>query len=280
VNASGTPDLNAEYAGPAMAQEHRRIIDIWDRDAAAYRAAARARAQLDLVYGTAPRQRIDLFPPEIGASGPVALFIHGGYWQTMSKASFSHMARGANAHGVTVAVAQHTLCPDVTLSRVVDEVRAAVAFVVRRFGKPVTVCGHSAGGHLAACMLATNWRMIDPAFGAGTVRAGLPISGIFELEPLVSTTLNKRLRLDAAEARRLSPASWRPPAGKTMVAYVGGDESSEFLRQTRAMVAKWAAAGVDASAVEVAGQSHFSVISALAEPESAMTRDLVRLAGS
>jgi arylformamidase len=153
-----------------------------------------------------------------------------------------------------------------------------VAFVAKRFGRPVTVYGHSAGGHLTACMLATDWRSFDPSLAAATVPAGMPVSGLFELEPLVSTSLNEKLGLDVAEARRLSPLFWQAPAGRSVIAYVGGDESSEFLRQTSSLVARWGAQGAMATAVEVSGAGHFSVIAALADPESAMTLDLVSLA--
>lgn len=274
--------MESEYLSPAMMRDFRGSVEAWARDARAYRDAVGERAELDVVYGEAPRQHLDLFPaPAAAAGGPVALFVHGGYWQSMDKSSFSHMARGANAHGVTVVVAGYTLCPEATLGRIVEELRMAVAFVAKRLGAPVTVFGHSAGGHLTACMLATDWPSFDPALGAGTVAAGMPISGIFELEPLLSTSLNRKLRLDAAEARRLSPLFWSTPAsapaGSCLIAYVGGDESSEFLRQTRSLVERWSAAGVSATAVEVPGAGHFGVVAPLADPESAMTRDLVSL---
>jgi len=257
--------MEIEYLSPAMMRDFRPSIDSWARDAAAYRAAMGARAELDVPYGGAPRQRLDLFQAAGGAGGPVALYIHGGYWQTMDKSFSSHVARGANERGVTVAIAGYTLCPETTISGIIEELRAAVAFVSSRFGKPVTVYGHSAGGHLSACMLAMD-----------TVSAALPISGIFDLEPLVSTSLNKALGLDIAEARRLSPLFWDLPADKPVVAYVGGDESSEFLRQTRSLCARFCA--FNARGVEVAGAGHFSVIGPLADPESAITRDLVQLA--
>lgn len=278
MNPAVNPDMEAGYLSPAMMQEAPRAIADWARDAAAYREAAGARAALDLAYGDEPRRRLDIFAPAGGSGGPVALFVHGGYWQAMDKSSSSHVARGANAHGITVVVAGYTLCPATTMAGIVEELRMAVAFIAKRFGKPVTVFGHSAGGHLTACLLATDWRAFDPALPPDTVPAGLPISGLFELEPLIGTTLNERLRLDAAEARRLSPLFWPVQAGKRVSAHVGANESSEFLRQTRSLVERWGAAGVAITGVEVPHASHFGVIAALADPASAMTRDLVELA--
>jgi arylformamidase len=268
-------DAEAEYVSRPMLAELRQRLPAWERDAIAYRAHAGARARIDVAYGAGPRQHLDVFSPE-RRGGAVALFVHGGYWQATGKAWFSHLARGANAHGVTVVMVGYTLCPDATVAGIVDEVRAAVAFAVKNLGAPVTVFGHSAGGHLAACMLATDWRARD--LPADAVRAAMPVSGLFELEPLVATSVNRKLGLDAAEARRLSPIAWRPPAGRSMVAYVGGAETAEFRRQTSAFAERWSDAGAKATAVEVAGQGHFGVIDALAEPDSPMTLELVRLA--
>ncbi|HSO00539.1 MAG TPA: alpha/beta hydrolase, partial [Candidatus Nanopelagicales bacterium] len=205
---SPTTDLETEYLTPAMMRDFRPSVEAWARDARAYRDAVGARAELDVAYGDGARRRLDIFPPDGSPSRPgppIALFIHGGYWQYMDRSSFSHMARGLNAHGVTTIIAGYTLCPETTLAGIVDDLRRAVAFVAKRFGAPVTVFGHSAGGHLTACLLATDWASIDAALGPHTVPAGMPISGLFDLEPLLATSLNKNLRLDPAEARRLSP---------------------------------------------------------------------------
>lgn len=278
MGAAEKLDLEFEYASPAMMQEYREHIPVWTREAAAYREAARERSELELAYGDKPRQRLDLFRPADDCRGPVALFIHGGYFQARDKASFSHLARGPNAHGVTIAIAGYTLCPQATIGEIIAELRQAVAFVCKRLARPVTVFGHSAGGHLTACMLATDWPAVDPALAADTVPAALPISGLFELEPLVPTSINGKLRLDAAEAHRLSPQFWPLPAGRPVIAYVGGNESPEYRRQSRSFVARCHAAGLPATLVEAAGASHFTVIAPLADPDSALTRDLVTLA--
>lgn len=281
MSAAETLDLEFEYANPGMMLEFREHAPLWTRDAAAYREASRGRAELDIAYGEEPRQRLDLFFPETPDSdgrGAVALFVHGGYFQACHKSSFSHLARGPNAHGLTVAIAGYTLCPQVTIGQIIAELQQAVALVARRCGRPVTVYGHSAGGHLAAAMLLTDWRAVDPMLDERTVPAALPISGLFALEPLVSTSLNERLGLDAAEARRLSPLLWPVPSGRSVCAYVGANESSEFRRQTRTFIARMEAAGAAASFVEAAGASHFSVITPLQEPDSAITHELVTLA--
>jgi arylformamidase len=127
-------------------------------------------------------------------------------------------------------------------------------------------------------MLATDWSRVA-GVPADLVRAGVPISGIFELEPLVPTTINDLVKLDATSARAASPLLWPPPpAGRALVAAVGGAESGEFLRQSRDLVAAWAKAGVESTYLEVPGTNHFSVVDALADPASALFGHVARLA--
>jgi arylformamidase len=273
-----TLDLEAEYDNRARVPEHPVHLAAWARDAAAYRVAVGERAVLDVPYGERPRQRLDIFQPARGGGGPIALFLHGGYWQGLGKSSFSHMAAGPNALGLTVAVAGYTLCPEIAIGGIVEEARAAVLDLARRFERPILVYGHSAGGHLAAAMVATDWAAAAPTLGFDPVLAALPVSGVFDLGPLVPTSINGKLGLDAEEARRQSPLYWTAPRRKRVVAVVGGDESSEFLRQTRDFVERWGAGGAIARAVEIAGANHFTVIAPFADPDSDLTRGLAALA--
>ncbi|MGO4570877.1 alpha/beta hydrolase [Microvirga sp. 2TAF3] len=265
-------DLEAEYNNRARVAEHPTHIAGWYRDAAAYRATARC--ELDLAYGPGERHRLDLFHPQGGdAGGPVVLFIHGGYWQALDKSSASHLARGANERGLTVAVPSYDLAPSVTLSAIVAEMETAAAFLMQRTGRPLVVSGHSAGGHLAACLMAR------PASSSGRpIVAGMPISGLFDLVPLVPTSLNVALGLTDGEAHRLSPIHWTPPAHGRVVAVVGGAESDEFRRQSRDFVTRWVEAGVMGSVHEVPDAHHFDVLAGLADPADVLVDTLVRLA--
>jgi arylformamidase len=188
------------------------------------------------------------------------------------------MAAGAVAHGARVAVMGYTLCPAATVSTIVDEARAAATLLARRFRRPLTVAGHSAGGHLAAALIASDWRELAAELGFAPVAAAMPISGLFDLPPLVGTSVNVKLGLDEAEARRLSPIEWAAPAGARVVAVVGAEESGEYLRQTRDLVARWGEGGVAARGVELAGADHFTVIAPLSDHDSDLTRGLLALA--
>lgn len=273
-------DYEAEYNNRARVPDHPQIFARWERDAAAYReeAARAGRAELGLAYGPTPRQTIDLFLPAGGSAAPLALFIHGGYWRSLEPSSFSHMAKGLNRHGVAVAVAGYDLCPHVTIAAIIDQMRRACLFLWRRFDRRLMAYGHSAGGHLAACLLATDWRALDPDVPRDLVPAACAISGVFDLTPLTAVSMNQDLRLDPQEARHVSPLFWPAPAGRALDVLVGALESSEFLRQSRSFADTWGKGGVDTSYREVAGTNHFTVIDPLPEPGSVLVERLKILA--
>lgn len=272
-------DLEAEYNNRARVPEHADIFLRWAREAENYRAEMlkAGRAELGLAYGDTPRQTVDLFMAEQADQGPLAMFVHGGWWRSLEPSSFSQMARGLNGHGVTVAVVGYDLCPNVDIAAIVDQIRRACAFLWQRLGRRMLVYGHSAGGHLAAAMVATDWASLYPKAPADLVPAGYAVSGVFDLSPLVQISVNQDLRLDADGARRLSPASWSLPAGRAFDAVVGGLESSEFKRQSRLIVDAWRNKA-EARYQEVPAANHFTVIDPLLDPQSAMSRRVAELA--
>ncbi|MCA1457823.1 alpha/beta hydrolase [Bradyrhizobium sp. BRP22] len=264
-------DYEVEYNNRARVPEHPALIEGWARDAAAYRAQHAPRR---MAYGPGNRHTIDVF--ERG-EGPLVVFIHGGYWQALDGSFFSHCARGLNAHGISVAVPSYDLCPAVTIADIIGQMRDA-SRELARLGRSLVMSGHSAGGHLAACMLATDWSAFDASLPKPRVTSAYAISGLFELGPLVETSINKALHLDAASARATSPLFWQPPAGAAMDAVVGETESAEYHRQSRAIVEQWGAAGVATRFGVIAAANHFTAIAPLADPDSAMVARLRELA--
>jgi arylformamidase len=266
-------DLEAEYNNLTKVPEHPAIMQVWARAATAFREAHPV-AELDLAYGPSPRQTLDLFWPGADRAAPIALFIHGGYWQRLDKSWFSHLAAGLLSHGVAVAMPSYDLCPNVTLAVIVEQLRDAAEFLARRHGRKLLATGHSAGGHLSAMLLATDWRARD--LPEGTVCGGLAISGLFDLPPLILTTLNVALGLDKPEARRLSPLFIQPPVGGARLhAVVGGEEGPEFLRQSRSIAEVWGGTWE-----VVPGANHFTVLDPLTNPASPMVRAALRLLAS
>jgi len=274
-------DYEAEYNNRARVPEHPEIFARWAREAEDYRAEAmkERRAELGLQYGDTPRQTIDLFSPKRAAEAPLALFIHGGYWRSLDPSMFSQAARGANAHGIAVAVAGYDLCPEVTIAEIIDQIRHACLFLWLRTGRRMMVYGHSAGGHLAAAMLATDWHGLYPKTPADLVPAAYSISGLFDLTPLLQVSMASDLHLDGGSARASSPLFWPPPAaGRAFDAAAGALESGEFLRQSRVIAEAWGKAGVKTRYEEIAGTNHFTVVDALRDPASPMAARIAELA--
>lgn len=272
-------DYEAEYNNRARVPDSADIFARWAREAEDYRAETlkRDRAELGLSYGDTPRQFIDLFLPAQGADAPLALYIHGGYWRAFDPASSSQAARGLNARGVAVAVVGYDLCPVVTVADIVGQIRRACIYLWQRFGRRMLVSGHSAGGHLTAAMVATDWQALYPKAPADLTPVGYSISGVFDLKPLIGLAMNQDLRLDEEKARSLSPLLWRVPPGRSLDAAVGDLESGEFKRQSRTIADTWQRAGAATRYQEWPG-NHFTIIDPLSDPQSAMVARIAELA--
>jgi arylformamidase len=270
-------DYEFEYNNRARIPEYREIVARWQATSAVDRNAARA--ALDQPYGDGERQRYDVFHAG-PADAPLIVYIHGGYWQMGSRQDTAFIARALTAAAIDVAVPSYTLCPQASVMQIIDELRRCVAALWTRTGKRPIVVGHSAGGHLAAALLATDWGRM-PGVPADLVRAGCAISGVFELAPLIATTINAAMRLDPQTALDASPLLWAPPPpGRVLVAAVGGDETPEFHRQSRAVTERWGRAGVATEFLAIAGANHFTIVDELTRPDSALFARVVALARS
>jgi arylformamidase len=265
-------DYEVEYNNRARVPENPALMAGWSRDAAAYRAEHVPRR---IAYGPGPRNTIDLFPGD--GQGPIVVFIHGGYWQALDGSSFSHCARGLNAHGVDVAVPSYDLCPQVTVDTIIKQMRSA-ARALARFDRPLVISGHSAGGHLAACLLATDWQAENASLPKDLVIAAYAISGLFDLVPLVGTSINEALGLDSATAKAASPMFWKGPAHGSLDAVVGEKESAEYHRQSRTVAEVWARVGLPTRHGIVVDANHFTAIAPLSDPASEMVLRLKQLA--
>jgi arylformamidase len=266
-------DYEVEYNNRARVPENPLLMAGWASDAAAYREQ---HVPQPIRYGAGARNTIDLFPGD--QQGPIVVFIHGGYWQALDGSFFSHCARGPNAHGIAVAVPTYDLCPDVSVDDIVGQMRMATRELAR-LGRPLVMSGHSAGGHLAACMLATDWQAFDAVLPKQLVIAAYTISGLFDLVPLVETSINKALRLDQQTAKAVSPLFWKTPTHGSLDAVVGGNESAEYFRQSRTIVEQWGRAGIPTRFGTVPDANHFTAIAPLADPGSTMVVRLKQLAG-
>jgi arylformamidase len=263
------------YNNRAAAPDHPEWFAKW----AAWSDDARARyaPRLDVRYGVNPKETLDLFVPASPPRGTL-MFIHGGYWRALDKADHRFVAPAFVDEGYAVAVVNYDLGPAVGIATIVDECRRALAWIVREgathgaSAARIVVAGHSAGGHLAAMLMTT------PAEAFGLTRhpvaAAVTISGVHDLRPLTLFSYNSDLRLDDAEAARLSPALQTPSCKHPIVIAVGADETSEFLRQSALLWDAWPdnRATTGDGPLVIPARHHFSVIADYADARSALTR--------
>ncbi len=233
------------------------IVAGWERRSAEMRA--RHAGHLDLRYGPRERNRIDFL--NAGKKGPTLLFIHGGYWQHRAKEVFTLFAEGPMAHGINVALIGYTLAPDATLDEIVAEIHAGIGFLAGQLaalggdGDGIVVSGWSAGGHL------TSMALSHPK-----VRAGVAISGIYDLEPIRHSYLNVKLRLDEPMSRRNSPMVQPGGAMKPLSLVVGGAELPLLRKQTADFAGHRAKYGLPVTYEEISGANHFTIMDEMVSP--------------
>lgn len=277
--------LEGMYNNLARVKDHPAYFARWARDSQTVRETLPGR--IDVPYGQGVNETLDIFPAPVPGA-PVLVFIHGGYWRAMDKRDHSFIAPAFNDRGVCVVMPNYALCPGtaeepVTVPGILMQVVRALEWTWRNaasFGADpsrITVAGHSAGGHMAAALLACNWKALSPDLPAQLVRNALSISGLYDLRPLQRTPfLEKVLKLTDTDALRASPALWPAPARGQLHALVGGDESEEFIRHSALIRDAWGRNAVPVCE-SLPGLNHFSIVDALADPAHRLHRDAVQL---
>jgi arylformamidase len=221
---------------------------------------------LDLRYGKRERNLWDLYPVA-DPDAPCLVFIHGGYWQRNAKEQFASLIGGPHSRGWSAALPGYTLAPDASLTEIAAEIRGALDWLGAHgpshgINGPIVLSGWSAGGHLTAMCL-----------DHPLVRAGLSISGIFELGPIRDTDLNEKLRLSDEEVATLSPLRL-PPVNKPLMIAYGTRELPPLVADSRDLHAKRAAAHIPGPLVPVTGANHFTIMHELRDSNGLLTRYL------
>ena len=247
------------------------VPDFADHFAHWTNASAQARdalkPQVDVRYGDGLNETLDIFPAA-RADAPVVIFIHGGYWRSLDKSDHSFVAPALRDMGACVVVVdQPVTVPDIAL-----QMAKATAWVWRHIAahggnrRNISVIGHSAGGHLAAMLLACDWKKLGRDLPAGLLRKAMSISGLFDLDPVRKTLfVQGDLKLTPAHVRMASPAKWQRPGKGVLFTVVGGNESPEFLRHNRLIHQAWGPKTVPVCE-ELPGLNHFSVVTDLTRP--------------
>jgi arylformamidase len=261
--------LDEQYNNRARFPNFTEHFKSWGEWSTATRATLPS--ALDLAFGPTEIEKIDIFPAE-KTGAPIYVFIHGGYWYSLDKSDYSYVAEGMRPHGIATMVNNFGLAPAHDMDEIVRQNRAALAYLWRNASKHggdpnrIYVAGHSAGGHLAAMLLATDW----PAFGAGLprdlVKGACAIGGIFDLEPIRLSFLNAKLHLTEGQVQRHSPLRQAYPVRAPLSLVVAADESDEFHRQSQEMERFWNKSVSKAELVVPQRLDHFDVVNQLRDP--------------
>lgn len=251
-------------------------VERFTRRTAEWSARARQRladARLDLRYGEGRLATLDVFPAA-GAGAPVHVFLHGGYWRGRDKSDYSYVAGALVPMGITTVVMNYDLCPAVELPAIVRQVREGFQWIHAHAqewgGDPaaITASGHSAGAHLIAAALPCAGEALAP----WAPRAATLVSGIYELEPVLSISVNQEIRLRPEQVDALSPMRHPPHPAVPLVLVAGGAEPTSWVKQSHDFAKACTEAGGSALYVEVPGAHHYSVMSGLEDAGGLLAR--------
>lgn len=273
-------DLEREYSPSSCVEDLDGLLTAYRVDSERARAA---HPPATYAYGDLPRERLDHF--SAGPGTPAHVFVHGGYWQELSKEDSSFPAPGFLARGISYLAVDYGLAPDFTLDRIVEQVRSALAWIHRNAGRlridpsRIVVSGSSAGAHLAAMAALTDW----PARGrpAGLIRGLALLSGVYDLAPLVGTYINDAVGMDLDTAARNSPlrllGTAEPVAPLPIVVAWGEHETAAFKDQSREFADAWDRRAGPVVRLEAPGRNHFDVVQDLGDVRSPLGAEVARL---
>jgi arylformamidase len=270
-------ELDVQYDASRSVDDASTYTDFYVDQSRAARAELECRA--DIAFGPTLAERLDVFPAE-RPDAPILIFVHGGYWRSRSRKEFSFVARGPVSAGVSVAVTDYALCPSVTIDEVVRQTRAAAAWVhthaceLGADPRRIHVAGHSAGAHLAAMLMATEWEL-DFGLPADLIKSGCLVSGLFDLAPIPYTWLQPSLQLTWGEVLRNSPIRQVPRVAGPLIVSYGEAESAEFRRQGDDYMRAWRDGRLGGELLVQPGKNHYTVVEGFLDARSPLCRTLL-----
>ncbi len=274
--------LDAEYDLRPLWPDVPEVVAHRENESARVRGLIPGR--LDIPYGTTAKETLDVFPPSNGRSdAPALIYIHGGYWQVSDKNDTTYIAPAFLDAGIAFVTVNYTLSPEAEMDRIVDECRRAVAWVWNNAAElgvdpdRLYVAGHSAGGHLTAMLMTTDWRDVDPALPAMPLKGACALSGLYDLEPIRLSFLNDVLALGPEMAERNSPLYLDPIADVPLILSVGEKETDEFKRHQTELFAAWGAKGLAVEEMPAPGCHHYTIVEHFGDPATALHKVMIAM---
>lgn len=236
------PELEKGYNIRLLHNDFDGLISSWEARSKSFRK--NANCSLDLAYSDGEKDKLDIF--RCGQlNAPLFVFVHGGYWQRGDKSIYSYIAEPFIKAGIDVALIGYQLCPNASMTNIVDKIRQALIWLWKNAKAQsisqdrINFSGHSAGGHITAMLLTTNWSELDQSLPIDIIKAAIPLSGLYQLDPIRKTTIGEALQLDDKESQTLSPQFLRPNTNTPILAALGGGETDAFHWQTNEFVKEW-----------------------------------------
>jgi arylformamidase len=273
-------EMEQQFDPRTAVPDHQRWGE--DREAASRDNRGRLKSWLNVPYGNSPRQVIDIFPSE-KRDAPVLVYIHGGYWVRGGKDHNCHFVDLFGREGVTVALVEYDLCPDVSVTEIVRQVRSAISWVYKNISayggdsSRLYICGVSAGGHLVTMALAHDWE--KEGLPRDIIKGGVAISGVYDLDAVLHVAVNEQIKLNPETARENSPLVHPPLPHAPLVLAVGGGETEGWKQMSWDLYQRCNEQGVHCEYLEVPEANHFMLSSHLADPESLLTRAIFKQMG-
>lgn len=236
----------------------------------------------DVAYGDLPLERLDIFP-SLQPQSKTLIFIHGGYWQVWDKSMFHFIANSFHSYGVTTVLLNYPLTPEVSIDQIVLSCRSAIKWLYTNINAfngnadQMYVAGHSAGGHLASMLMATDWKLFDPGISANALKGVCAVSGLFNLIPIYHSYVNQIIKMDMETATGNSPVMLEPPNPCPLIVAVGGAETAEFNDQSNELYTCWKSKDVDIRLLQLPRQNHYSIVETIVDPQSSLRQALLQL---
>ena len=269
--------LDRQYNNRLQVQDYASYLERWET------LSRQTEKELSVIknipYAALPREQLDIYP-SLQPCSKTLVFIHGGYWHKFDKSSFQFIAKAFSHYGITTVLINYPLAPEVSIDQIAVSCRLAIQWLYQNIpaynGDPgqLYIAGHSAGGHLSAMLVATDWRHFNLI--TDTIKGACVISGLFNLMPIRLSEINKSLKMETETALRNSPVHLLPVTQCPLSIVVGSNETNEFLDQSKELYDCWKESTAT-EIIQAPGLHHYSIVETMLDQQSCLHQAMLRL---